>query len=375
MKTILSGALNPHFEALPEYLSSALGRLGHEVTLFDHRDFLLPGRLRGRWRALEGFDRARLNARLLRLVRRVRPDLLIVNQGTVLTRTTIERVRDLGIRCVNWFSDFPAEFAAGLQIADAYDAFFIGSSYAVARHREAGQPRSFWLPFGCDPQVHRPDSEEPAVARTDSAEVPAVVFVGSHYPERQVLLRFLRGLPVGVWGPGWERAADDPLVRPMIRGGALRPRSWRRLYSRCRVALNIHYGAFGPIEASGDLASTRVFEILACGACQVVNRQGDVARLFRDGEHLSLFSSGEEMRARVLEALRDDGRRQAMARAGRSEALARHTYEHRARILADPAATGFVLAGGAAGPAARPAAPEAADPWRPVLTGTAGAPR
>ena len=39
------------------------------------------------------------------------------------------------------------------------------------------------------------------------------------------------------------------------------------------------------------------------------------------------------MRVRVEEALRDEGRRLAMARAGRSEALARHTYEHRARNL------------------------------------------
>lgn len=375
MKTLLSGAFNPHFEALPEYLSAALSRLGHEVTLFDHRGFLFPGRLRRRGGALDRFDRGRINARLLGLVRRVRPDLLIVNQGTVLTRATIERARDLGVRCVNWFSDFPAEFEAGLRIADAYDAFFLGSSYAAARHRESGRRRSFWLPFGCDPERHRPDSEEPAGACRDAGDVPAIVFVGSHYPERQVLLRFLRGLPVGVWGPGWERAADDPLVGPMIRGGALRPAAWRRLYARCRVALNIHYGAFGPIEASGDLASTRVFEILACGACQVVNRQGDVARLFRDGVHLSLFSGGEEMRVRVEEALCDEGRRLTMARAGRCEALARHTYEHRARVLADPVATGFVPADAAAGPAARPPAPETLPAWRPARSGTTGGPR
>ena len=355
MKTLLSGAFNPHFEALPEYLASALARLGHEVTLFDHRDFLLPGRLRARWPALDRFDRARLNARLLRALRRLRPDLLIVNQGTVLTGETIERARDLGVRCVNWFSDFPAEFDTGLEVADAYDAFFLGSSYAAAKHREAGHLRAFWLPFGCDPQVHRPDTEEPSASRPDAGDVPAVVFVGSHYPERQVLLRFLHGLPVGVWGPGWERAADDPLVRPMIRGGALRPSAWRRLYTRCRVALNIHYGAFGPPEASGDLASTRVFEILACGACQVVNRQGDVVRLFRDGEHLSLFSTGEELRARVEEALRDDGHRRAMARSGRLEALARHTYEQRARVLTDPAATGFAPAATGFTPAGRAA--------------------
>ncbi len=338
MRILLSGAFNPCFEALPEYLEAALARLGHQVTLFDHRRYLLPGRLRAWVSRLDRFDRSRLNARLLALVRRRRPELLIVNQGTVLTRRTIEAARALGTRCVNWFSDFPAEFEKGLEIAPAYDAFFIASSFAVGRHREAGLHRSAWLPFGCDPDMHCLDAAlEPT---RPGGEVPDVVFVGSHYPERQILLRFLRGLSVGVWGPGWERAMDDPHLRPMIRGGALRPAVWRRLYAGCRVALNIHYGAFGPLDVAGDLANTRVFEILGCGAYQVVDRQGDVLRLFTDGEHLALYSSGEELRARVEEALRDEARRSDIARRGRDEVLSRHTYAHRARVLLDPSAAG-----------------------------------
>jgi len=374
MKVLLSGTLNPRFEALPEYLAAALRRLGNEVTLFDHRDFFLPGRLRSRVAALERFDRSRLNARLLKTVRRLRPDLLIVNQGTVLARSTIDEARALGARCVNWFSDFPAEFETGLEVAPAYDAFFLGSSFAAARHREAGLRRSFWLPFGCDPEQHYPDRERDARSPRHG-DVPEVVFVGSHYPERQILLRFLRGLPVGVWGPGWERAADDPHLRPMIRGGALRPGAWRRLYAGCRVALNIHYGSFGPPDASGGLANTRVFEILGCGAYQVVDRQGDVLRLFRDGEHLVLYSSGEELRARVEEALLDEGRRREVARRGRDEALARHTYAHRAGVLGDPSAGDFAPHTEVRSSARASASPSAIVPPYPVRTGSARGPR
>ena len=98
-----------------------------------------------------------------------------------------------------------------------------------------------------------------------------------------------------------------------------------------------------------------MFEILACGAYQVVDRQGDVLRLFTEGQHLAAFSSGEELRARVEQALRDDHLRESVARRGRDEVLARHTYEHRARRLLDPQATAKD-AGLAAGDAvARPA--------------------
>ena len=345
MRIILSGALNPGFEALPEYLAAALRGLGHGVDLFDHRAFLLPGRLRARFPLLDRLDRDRLNARLLGLVRRWRPELAIVNQGMVLEGRTIEAIRAEGTRCVNWFSDFPAEFQKGLAVSSCYDTFFLGSSYAARRHHEAGHRNAAWLPFGCHPRSHRPEEPgnragaDPWSLRSSGAMSPEVVFVGSHYPERQILLRFLRGLPVGVWGPGWERAASDPHVAPMIRGGALRPSTWRLLYARCRVALNMHYGSFGPTDASGDLANTRVFEILACGAYQVVDRQGDVLRLFTEGQHLAAFSSGEELRARVEQALRDDHLRESVARRGRDEVLARHTYEHRARRLLDPRAT------------------------------------
>ena len=56
-------------------------------------------------------------------------------------------------------------------------------------------------------------------------------------------------------------------------------------------------------EIDDGAANTRVFEILACGAFQVVNRQGDVLRLFRDGEHLAVFSDGDDLRERRLVTL------------------------------------------------------------------------
>jgi len=335
MRVLLSGAFNPRFEALPEYLAAAFRRLGHEVVLFDHRAFLLPARLRALSTRIQDLDSARLNAAFLRLSRRARPDLVVVNQGMTLEASTIERVRALGARCVNWFSDYPAQFDAGLEAAPAYDAFHLGSSYAVRRHQALGHPHASWLPFGCDPEIHRPPPEVGAKGPSRSAGAAArrIVLVGSHYPERQILLRYLRGLPVDVWGPGWERAATDPHLGPMLRGGPLRPARWVEIYGNAAAALNIHYGAFGPDHVSGDMANTRVFEILACGALQIVDRQRDVLSLFREGEHLLAFSSGEELRARVEEALADPGRMRSIAAAGRRAALESHTYACRAGVL------------------------------------------
>lgn len=346
MRILVSGAFNPRFRALPDYLATSFRQLGHEVALFDHRRFLLPGRLRARLPLLDRLDHGALNARFLNRVRRFEPDLVVVNQGMVLTTRSIDAVRARGARCINWFSDYPAEFDVGMQAAPAYDAFYLGSSHAVRLHRAAGHRHAGWLPFGCDPSEHHPGP--PLV----SAAGAAVVFVGSYYPERHALLRFLHGLPVGIWGPGWERAAGDPHLAGMIRGGSLRPDQWRALYAGSAAAINIHYGSFGPREVSGDLVNTRVFEILACGACQVVDRPGDLRRLFRDGEHLLCFADGGELRQRVEEALADENLRRRLAAAGREAVMARHTYRHRADHLIDQASVGTDLGPPATDPAA-----------------------
>jgi spore maturation protein CgeB len=337
VNVVLSCVRNPDFEALPDYLAAALLRLGHRVTLFDHRRGPVPGRLRRALPGLEAFDRQKLNQSFVRAVRRARADLVVVNQGMRLLPETIRALRSSGVRCINWFSDYPAEFELGLFAAPAYDAFYLGSSFAAARHREAGHTQAAWLPFACDPEVHRPPLQgDPPPPRPPAGRV---VLVGSHYPERQVLLRYLAGLPVDVFGPGWERAQGDPHVAPMIRGGALRPAAWRGLFSGAAAVLNIHYGAFGPVAASGEMANTRLFEVAACGGAQVVDRRADVLQLFRDGEEIAGFSSGDELRAQVTSLLADPDRGRRLGRAARARALASHTYLDRARVLLGEAAT------------------------------------
>jgi spore maturation protein CgeB len=358
VRILLSCAFNPAFEALPEYLASALRSLGHEVALFDHRAFLLPGRVRATSAALERWDRRRLSRRLVQVARRFRPDQLIVNQGMTIEPAAVRALRADGVRCVDWFSDFPAQYEEGLLAAPAYDAFHLGSSWAAGRHRARGHAHAAWLPFACDPAVHAPITSPPSPRASDRGATGRIVFVGSHYPERQVLLRHLRGLPVDVLGPGWERAAGDPHVAPMVRGGALRPARWRALYAGAAAVLNIHYGAFGPVSASGDMANTRVFEILGCGAPQIVDRQRDVLRLFREDVHLFAFDGGAELRARVEEVLADPAKARRVAEAGRSAVLAAHTYADRARVLLGEAR--FAGEAGVTAGAAAPAEPVAA---------------
>jgi spore maturation protein CgeB len=150
-----------------------------------------------------------------------------------------------------------------------------------------------------------------------------------------VLVQLL-DLGLGVWGPGWDRYLDDPEFGRSIRGGALRPSEWRKVYSAADLVLNLSYGFGGPREVYGTMANVRVFEALACGACQVVDAKRDISSLFRNGEHLVLFRSPDEARRIVLDLLPHAGRRKEIGEAGRREVLTFHTWRHRTdRIVAD----------------------------------------
>jgi hypothetical protein len=76
--------------SLTEYVERAIVQLGHNLVRFNYRSFMLPGRLRERFRPLDDWDTRRLNRELLGLVARTRPGLLLVTGGsTILPETSL----------------------------------------------------------------------------------------------------------------------------------------------------------------------------------------------------------------------------------------------------------------------------------------------
>ena len=343
MRVLLSGAINPRFEALPDYIAAALRRLGHEVALFDHRSRILPGRVRERVRSLDRLERIALNRRLAGVARRFKPGLLLVNQGAEIAPETISSIRlEIGAFTVNWWSDYPAQFEEGLELArcGVYDRFYVSGTDAESRHHAAGARETRWLPFGCDPAIHRPAALEPAEKGLYGARL---AFVGSAYPERRDLLAPLADLGLAIWGPGWERFREDAEIGRCIRGGALRPAEWVRVFSAADLVVNVSYGFGGAPDRYGSMANVRVFEALACGACQIVDAKHDISAMFRDGEHLVLYRSAGELRRRAESLLGDPERRARISRQGRREAIERHTWAHRLeRILCELSASAFL---------------------------------
>jgi spore maturation protein CgeB len=112
-----------------------------------------------------------------------------------------------------------------------------------------------------------------------------------------------------------------------VRGGPLNSVDFVKSVAGCKIAFN-HMGH--PMAPQmEELCNSRVFELLGCGACQIVDAKKDVVKLFKSGRELLYFRDQAEMLALVKRYLADDGERRALGARAREAALASHTYAQR----------------------------------------------
>jgi hypothetical protein len=202
-----------------------------------------------------------------------------------------------------WAIDTHRDFPARLQRAALRDLVFAAQRDGAARLRAEGIESATWLPLACDPEIHR---------KHDVPKEFDVAFVGHTCPgPRDELLELIRReFPRHFIG----RAYFEQMAR---------------VYSAGRVAFN---------RSIGNDVNMRVFEAVACGSLLVTNDLSDngQAELFRDGVHLVCYRDPGEMVEKIAYSLAHEEQREAIAAAGRTEALARHTYRHRVeRLLAE----------------------------------------
>jgi spore maturation protein CgeB len=337
LKILYVGYYNPHFMTVTEYVERALRGLGHELETVNYRDWLIPGRIRARVPYLDLWDTRRINRCLVKKAEAYRPDLLIVFGATNIYPETVSEIKSrFKPVTVSMVADFPMAFPFHLKAGPFYDHFFPSGTDGLLQYERAGNTNGHWLPFGCDPDIHRPvelTREEKERYGSD------ICFVGSYYTEREAVLEPLADFNLGLWGIGWEKLSKGSPLRRHVRGGMLRPDEWVKVFSASKIALNIvarraDVNEKFALSLKGEdfrMCNTRVFEILGCGTFQLVNRKADVTGLFRDAEHLKVFDMDrpDELPGIVQEYLIDPEQRMRIAAQGRSEALARHTYRRR----------------------------------------------
>ena len=275
---------------------------------------------------------------------RLKPDLLLCFQGSLIPPEIPRAARDLGILSALWSVDDPYEVDLTMQYAGAYDLVFTVEAAAVPFYRKALGVEAHYLPLGCNPDFHRP-TEVPERYRSD------VCFIGSAFYNRLELVDQMAdylaesGLKIRILGQWWDQLKHYNRLHRFIDNVGVTPQEAVRFYCGARINLNLHRAPNATAYVRANLKglqakspNNRTFEIAACGAFQLVEQRSDLGQAFTVGEELDRFDGPVDLVAKIEHYLRHDEQRRAMAERARQRAAREHSYAARLRTVLEIAA-------------------------------------
>lgn len=180
----------------------------------------------------------------------------------------------------------------------------------VSWYEKEGCP-ALYFPEASDPEIFRPMPRLP--------KQHDVTFVGARYGVRERLVTFLRraGVRVHARGTGWEE-------------GRIATEGLPTLFATSRIVLGV--GTIGHCEDFFAL-KLRDFDAPMSGSCYLTHDNADLRDLYSVGEEIVVYRTFAECLDRVRTLLADDGRREAIAAAGRRRAERDHTWQRRFESL------------------------------------------
>ena len=273
------------------------------------------------------------NKEFLKMIRREDPDLLFVIKGDHLFPETLQTLKTLlRIPIVAYIWDDPFYSYAGLY-ADHYrktnfekgmfyyDYIFVYDPYYVNMMKERGLPKVKYLPLAGDPERYKyiPINEEDR--KTFGFDI---CFVGVPYPNRISVLESLKKYKLGVFGDGWGKYfLRRGKTVPSYYQGKAQGEKVLKIYRSSKLVLNIH----DPEAKEG--VNTRTFDILACGAFELVDYKKSLERHFKIGEEIAVYRNIEELNNLVPYFLQSPDLIEKISQKGRQRVLNEHTWNHR----------------------------------------------
>jgi hypothetical protein len=321
MKIVYAGQLtSPYYVPTSLMRMRELQGLGHDVVPIDTTGYLRWG---GRWiggvthRLKWGPPVWAMNRTVIATASRERPDVLWVDKGVWITRSTLRSARRAGVRAIVHYTPDPAFLGEAsrhfTRAVPEYDLVVTTKAYEIEHYRRHGARDVQYQYPSYDRDVHGtvvPNAEERNRYSSD------VVFVGMYTPGR---LRYLlplagMGIHLAVWGPAWNRCTD-PTIRPFIRGQSVAGRDYSLALGCARIGLGL-LNHLWP-----DQSTTRTMEIPACGSLLLAPRTEEHRNLFSEGIEADYFSTEEELVRKVRYYLDHPGERDRVAAAGRVRCL------------------------------------------------------
>jgi spore maturation protein CgeB len=281
----------------------------------------------------------RENEEFINCINKERPDILFIVRGdSIYPKTLMKYHKILPLVAYIWDDPFfsyakkynfgddyrKSNFELGMFL---YDYVFVYDTYYVDSLKKRGLENVEYLPLAADPKRYK--KIQLTEEEKDSFNYD-ICFVGVPYPNRVEVLESLSYLRVGVFGDGWENYClrRGKKIPSYYKGLAIGEKVLK-LYGASKIVLNIH-----DPEAKEGL-NTRTFDILACGAFEIVDHKKNLDVHFRNNSEIVSYNDLKELNDLVQFYLQNYELSRKIAEQGRLRVLAEHTWTNRIQKIVD----------------------------------------
>lgn len=340
MKILVVGPVYGGSLPVAKYCSASLKKLGHKVELIDNSRFAdalhyakdVTG-TKDRFEKMTSYLSEFLSETVLARCEVFKPDLVFALAQAPLTERCLTVLHEHKVPTAFWFVEDFRFMHYWKRVAGHYDYFFTIQKGEFFRElEEAGVQNYHYLPMAAFPDEHRPvDLSDDEIEYYGSD----VSFAGAGYYNRKNFLKGLLDFDLKIWGTDWDMTSA--LGSAVQRGGArISSEDLVNIFNASKININLHSSTYHRgINPFGDFLNPRTFEIMSCGAFQLVDRRSCLKGIFNERDEIIVFDDLDDLREKVEYYLERPEERKRIAARGRERILQQHTYEHRMREMLD----------------------------------------
>ncbi len=321
-------------------LARAFRRLGHIVQTVDQDVYIPTGKgvlLKIARKLLFPLFRKEFNNQIICESKIFQPNFCLVFKGDQVEPKTILDLKNRGIYLILFYPDV-SMYVHGPRIPKClplYDHIFTSKSFGLDDMRSEVEPnRVTILPYGFDPEAHHPFELGENFRNLMGCKV---AFIGTWSPKKERYLASvaeqLPGIDMRIWGNQWHKSTA-PVLHPYIVGAPV----IGDIYAVAVQASTINIALLSerrPGSSSGDLVTSRTFNIPACGGFMLHERTDEVLEFYKEGQEIACFDSPEELAEKIAYYLDHPDERETIRLAGQKRCIAENNLEKRAKIIID----------------------------------------
>lgn len=274
----------------------------------------------------------RENDALLSTINKERPDLIFIIKGDYIFPSNLEQIKkEYSCPIMGYCWDDPFyepnsnqddfrkyNLRNGIHL---YDYLFVFDTFYIDAMIRQGAKNVQYLPLATNPNRYK---EIVTTSQEKNHYDYDVCFIGMPSANRVEAFESLKDYKLGVFGDYWvEYFVRRRKKVPSYYRGKASGDTVNKIYFSSKIALNINQ------DQSREGLNTRTFDILACGAFEIVDYKKNIENHFKIDEEIVTYKSLDELNAKVKYYLKNSSLRESIAMNGKKRVLSEHTWVHR----------------------------------------------